>query len=118
MFSSLMNFVHALCLFKALRLFFLIKFPGPTFIPCPMSVPDSRVRGGLPVNCGYNLNILALVRMGPAISRENKVNLNKVEVLKSCVSMQAFEFFPYNFSISISITAQEASNVNYCKRSQ
>ena len=29
--------------FKALRLFFLANFPGPTFIPCPTSIPDSRV---------------------------------------------------------------------------
>ena len=50
-FSSLMgfllhkfaHFVHALCLFKALRLFFLTNFPGPTVIPCPTSIPDSRV---------------------------------------------------------------------------
>ena len=33
----------ALHLFKALRLFFLPNFPGPTFIPCPRSIPDSRV---------------------------------------------------------------------------
>ena len=37
------HFVHALCLFKALRLFFLTNFPGPTVIPCPTSIPDSRV---------------------------------------------------------------------------
>ena len=37
------HFVHALRLFKALRLFFLIKFPGPMVIPCPTSIPDSRV---------------------------------------------------------------------------
>ena len=50
-FSSLMGFlqhkfapfVHALRLFKALRLFFLTNFPGPTVIPCPTSIPDSRV---------------------------------------------------------------------------
>ena len=36
-------FVHALRLFKALRLFFLTNFPGPTVIPCPTSIPDSRV---------------------------------------------------------------------------
>ena len=50
-FSSLMgfllhkfaHFVHALRLFKALRLFFLTNFPGPTVIPCPTSIPDSRV---------------------------------------------------------------------------
>ena len=33
----------ALRLFKALRLFFLPNFPGPTFIPCPTSITDSRV---------------------------------------------------------------------------
>ena len=37
------HFVHALRLFKALRLFFLTNFPGPTVIPCPTSIPDSRV---------------------------------------------------------------------------
>ena len=37
------HFVHALCLFKALRLFFLTNFPDPTVIPCPTSIPDSRV---------------------------------------------------------------------------
>ena len=50
-FSSLMgfllhkfaHFVHALRLFKALRLFFLTNFPGPTVIPCPTFIPDSRV---------------------------------------------------------------------------
>ena len=52
-FSSLMDFllhkfehfVHALLLFKALHLFFLTNFPGPTVIPCPTSIPDSRVNG-------------------------------------------------------------------------
>ena len=29
--------------FKALRLFFLPNFPGPTFIPCPTSIPEARV---------------------------------------------------------------------------
>ena len=50
-FSSLMgffwhkfgHFVHVLRLFKALRLFFLTNFPGPTVIPCPTSILDSRV---------------------------------------------------------------------------
>ena len=28
-----------------LRLFLLTYFPGPTFIPCPTSIPDSRVYG-------------------------------------------------------------------------
>jgi hypothetical protein len=37
------HFVYALQLFKALRLFFLTNFPGPTVIPCPTSIPDSRV---------------------------------------------------------------------------
>ena len=31
------------CVFKALRLYFLPNFPGPTFIPCPMSIPEARV---------------------------------------------------------------------------
>ena len=35
----------ALHLFKALPLFFLANFPCPTFIPCPTSTPDSRVKG-------------------------------------------------------------------------
>jgi hypothetical protein len=34
---------HALHLFKVLRLFFLTNFPGSMFIPCPTSIPDSRV---------------------------------------------------------------------------
>ena len=38
------HFVHALRLFKALRLFFLTNFPGPTVISCPTSIPDSRVK--------------------------------------------------------------------------
>ena len=50
-FSSLMGFLlhkfahfaDALRLFKALRLFFLSNFPGPTFIPCPTSIPETRV---------------------------------------------------------------------------
>ena len=50
-FSSLMgfllhrfaHFVHTLHLFKALCLFFLTNFPGPTVIPCPTSIPDFRV---------------------------------------------------------------------------
>ena len=37
------DFVNALRLFKALRLFFLTNFPGPTVIPCPTYIPDSRV---------------------------------------------------------------------------
>ena len=35
--------LHRTCVFNALRLFFLPNFPGPTFIPCPTSIPDSRV---------------------------------------------------------------------------
>ena len=38
------HFVHALRLFKALRVLFLPNFPGPMFIPCPTSIPDSRVQ--------------------------------------------------------------------------
>ena len=34
---------HALRLFKALCLFFLPNLPGPTLIPCPTSIKDSRV---------------------------------------------------------------------------
>ena len=37
-------------LFKAVRLFFLPNFPGPTFIPCPTSIPEARVlsnKGGI-----------------------------------------------------------------------
>ena len=34
---------HALRLLKAIRLLFLSNFPGPTFILCPGSIPDSRV---------------------------------------------------------------------------
>ena len=30
-------------LFKALRLFFLLNFPGPMFISCLTSIPESRV---------------------------------------------------------------------------
>ena len=37
------HFAHALRLFKALCLLSLSNFPGPMFIPCPMSIPDSRV---------------------------------------------------------------------------
>ena len=33
----------AQCSFKAL--FFWANFPGPMFIPCPTSIPDSRVKG-------------------------------------------------------------------------
>ena len=32
-----------ICVFKALWLFFLQNFPGPTLIPCPTSIQDSRV---------------------------------------------------------------------------
>ena len=42
--------VNALRLFKALRLFFLTNFSGPTVIPCPTSIPDSRVRQELDVH--------------------------------------------------------------------
>ena len=38
--------VVPLTCFKALRLFFLTNFSGPTFIPCPTFIPDSRVVGG------------------------------------------------------------------------
>ena len=34
----------ALRLFKALNLLFLPNFPDPMFIPCPTSIPDSRVQ--------------------------------------------------------------------------
>ena len=36
--------LHRTGVFNALHLFFLPNFPGPTFIPCPTSIPDSRVR--------------------------------------------------------------------------
>ena len=49
------HFVHALLLFKALRLLFLKKFPGPTVIPCPTSIPDSRVTE-LNVSHPFNLH--------------------------------------------------------------
>jgi hypothetical protein len=61
-FSSLMgfllhrfaHFVHALRLFKALHLFFLTHFPGPTVILCPTSIPDSRVtESNLKRKCAY-----------------------------------------------------------------
>ena len=38
-YSSLRN----RCVFKALHLFFLPNFPGPTFIPCPRFIPEARV---------------------------------------------------------------------------
>ena len=41
--SEICQIFQALCLFQALRLFFFTNFPGPTFIPCPKSIPDSRV---------------------------------------------------------------------------
>ena len=44
---------HVLRLFKALGLSFLPNFPGPTFISCPTSIPESRL--GL----GQNLPFLA-----------------------------------------------------------
>ena len=40
---SFFQIFHALRLFKALRLFFLPNLPGPTLIPCPTSITDSRV---------------------------------------------------------------------------
>ena len=44
----------ALRLFKALLLFIFANFPGPRFISCPTSTPDSRVKemaeGGRPKN--------------------------------------------------------------------
>ena len=40
---SLHILFHALHLFKTQCLLFLIKFPSPTFIPWPTSIPDSRV---------------------------------------------------------------------------
>ena len=40
---SFFQIFHALHLFKALRLFFLPNLPGPTLIPCPTSITDSRV---------------------------------------------------------------------------
>ena len=35
--------LHRTCVFQALCLFFLPNFPGPTFILCPMSIPEARV---------------------------------------------------------------------------
>ena len=35
--------LHRTCVFKALHLFFLPNFPGPTFIPCPTSIEEARV---------------------------------------------------------------------------
>ena len=37
------HFVHALRLLKALCLLFWTNFPGPMVIPCPTSIPESRV---------------------------------------------------------------------------
>ena len=50
------HFVHALRLFKALRLFFFTNYPGPTVIPCPTSIPDSRVG-----NIYYELTVLIYI---------------------------------------------------------
>ena len=35
--------LHTICVFNALRLFFMTNFPGPAFIPCPTSIPDSDI---------------------------------------------------------------------------
>ena len=35
--------LHRRCVFKALCLAILANFPRPTFIPCPTSIPESRV---------------------------------------------------------------------------
>ena len=35
--------LHRTYVFNALRLFFFTNFPGPMFISCPTSIPDSRV---------------------------------------------------------------------------
>ena len=43
LFSRFCQIFQALHCFKALRLFFLTIFPDPMFIPCSMSIPDSRV---------------------------------------------------------------------------
>ena len=58
------HFVHALRLFKALRLFFLTNFPGPTVIPCPTSIPDSRVDSKKVIRC---LNIHLYVQLTNAL---------------------------------------------------
>ena len=50
------HFVHDLRLFKALRLFFLTNFPGPTVISCPTSIPDSRVLGKQKLGRSFNFN--------------------------------------------------------------
>ena len=39
--SEFCQIFHALLLFKALRLFFLPNFPGPTFISCLTSISES-----------------------------------------------------------------------------
>ena len=36
--------IHRKCLMLAVRLFVLPNFPGPTFIPCPISILEARVR--------------------------------------------------------------------------
>ena len=54
--------------FQVIRLSFLPNFPGPTFISCPTSIPDSRVR--IPcaaftltsINLVYRARIIALPR--------------------------------------------------------
>ena len=61
------HFVHALRLFKALRLFFLTNFPGPTVIPCPTSIPDSRV---------VYKSILSLTLLGLGLIKINDVSAN------------------------------------------
>ena len=54
---------HALRLFKALRLSFLTSFPEPTFIPCPTSIMDSRVKKSQPlkINEYISTKIMTLV---------------------------------------------------------
>ena len=63
--------MHALRLFKALRLFFLTNFPDPMVIPCPTSIPDSRV----PSNYLKDLSLVGLVGLAGLASIVDLVGL-------------------------------------------
>lgn len=60
--------IHRKCLMLAVRLFVLPNFPGPTFISCLTSIPDSRVRMQCSaftltsINLVYRARIIALPR--------------------------------------------------------
>ena len=62
---------------------FLTNFPGPMVIPCPTSIPDSRVYGQMPKNaniiCEGSLNVVCERPLTRIVQRTEQISHKNVD---------------------------------------